>query len=389
MYGNIDEVASYTGNYAVAVTASCNGTDPFMACPTPTESAATIAPDYYRPGITVTLNAPSASPYSFVGWVCSGAGCSSGGYTGSVSNPSFTMPSSPITETAYYNGPWCMQGGTGSGGSMSPSGLTCYALGTQASILASPSSGYNFGSWATSGGNGCSWTSGGSTSQSAGITCTGSGTIDVTALFSCSPAVATQPSPSQASLTLVNNCPPGSGNTCAWYTETLAQGTPPITYAWYLGCSTYIPGSPCPDATCPVGGVGGNPCNAYSTQTTGSTSNTNQYALNAAGNYDVWVNVANACGTSYSGNSGLGVNNPAPPPTTPPTTTVASTTGCYSSVSIDQYGQCNSISGVYAETGACNDCGSCITLCHTAGQGGFPGGAEGNDDGDGGSPPYN
>ena len=75
---------------------------------------------------------------------------------------------------------------------------------------------------------------------------------------------------------------------------------------------------------------------------------------------------------------------------------VPAATGCYTSgVTIDGFGQCNGISGVYAETGACTDCpgapcgGFYPVLCHTAGQAGFPGGTEGNDDGDGGSAPYN
>ena len=151
-----------------------------------------------------------------------------------------------------------------------------------------------------------------------------------------------------------------------------------------------------PDATCPAGGNPGGACNAYAIHVSASSSDTNQYALNAAGNYDVWVNVANACGSSYSGNSGLGVNNPAPPPTTTVTTVPPSGTGCFSSgISVDSWGQCNGQSGVYAELGACNDCpgapcGSYYpVLCHTAGQSGFPGGSEGNDDGDGGSSPYN
>ncbi len=129
------------------------------------------------------------------------------------------------------------------------------------------------------------------------------------------------------------------------------------------------------------------PCADGATGCAGETCSGNSCCINPS----TWGNAGSFGGWSYFTDTGGGTCG-VYYAVTVTASTPPDSSGCYPSVGADVNGYCTNLGApYYAETYACNDCGGCNTLCHQASEcpGAWAGGCEGNDDGDGGSYPYN
>jgi len=130
--GSATQPISYTKQYYLTMAAGSNGV---------------VSPSsgWYNSGATPTITASPSSGYYFNGWTGAGAGS----YTGAAPSTALTI-SAPISETATFTQGYYLTMVAGSGGSVSPAS-GWYAPGSVVAITASPSTGYQFSSWAGSG----------------------------------------------------------------------------------------------------------------------------------------------------------------------------------------------------------------------------------------------